>query len=233
MKIGILEAGHVLSALSEEFGSYPEMFASFLAGYGFEFETYSVVDGIFPQSATSADGWLITGSRYGAYEDLDWIEPLEVLIRDAYARSIPIVGVCFGHQILAQALGGVVEKFDGGWSVGPTDYRLEGVENPVSVMAFHQDQVVKPPKDAKVIGSTPFCENAVLVYGNKALSIQPHPEFSDDFFAALLEKRGRGLIPQDLLDSAADKIGVPLSGDWVSDQMAAFFKQPRAHGARQ
>ena len=228
MKIGILEAGHLPDEMSKQFGAYPDMCAKMLAGNGFEFEAFAVVDGIFPDSVTSADGWLITGSRHGSYEALDWIAPLEDFIREAYAKSIPLVGICFGHQVLAQALGGVVEKFEGGWSVGPTEYQLQGSDSPVSVIAFHQDQVVKRPKDAKVIGSTPFCAYAMLAYGNKALSIQPHPEFSDAFYEALVEARGRGLIPQELLIKAAEKMGTPLSSAWIFQQFAEFFKQPRA-----
>ena len=85
-----------------------------------------IADNEFPAGPDAADGWLITGSKHGAYEDHDWIPPLEQLIRDIYAAGRPLVGVCFGHQIIAQALGGTVEKFKGGWSVGHTTYEIEG-----------------------------------------------------------------------------------------------------------
>ena len=68
---------------------------------------------MFPEGIHDADGWLITGSRHGAYEDHPWIPPLEEFIRDAYAAQVPLVGICFGHQIIAQAMGGKVEKYQG------------------------------------------------------------------------------------------------------------------------
>ena len=126
MKIGILQTGHAPDALIDDTGDYDEMFRDLLGGHGFTFATFAVVDGQFPDSAKDADGWLITGSRHGAYDDLPWIPPLEDLIRDIHARGLPLIGVCFGHQIIAQALGGKVEKFKGGWAIGRTTYDQGG-----------------------------------------------------------------------------------------------------------
>ena len=140
MKIGILQCGRSPAMLVSKFGDYDDMCISLL-GMQFETAVYAVLDNDFPDSVQDADGWLISGSRFGVYEDHDWIPPLEDFLRTAYARSIPIVGICFGHQILAQALGGKVEKYSGGWSVGLVEYQMEGAEDPVPINAFHQDQV--------------------------------------------------------------------------------------------
>lgn len=228
MKIGILQAGHSPEGLIAEFGEYGEMFPRLLDGHGFTFQIYSVVDGIFPESVRDADGWLITGSRYGAYENHDWIPPLEDFLRAAYKTAVPIVGICFGHQILAQALGGKVEKYAGGWSVGATGYKMEGKN--LTLNAWHQDQVVKLPKDATVLGSSPFCKYAMLAYGDRALTLQPHPEFSSGFISGLINGRGRGVVPDDLLDAAAQRLKTPISNDAAAARIAAFFKQPRNQG---
>ncbi|PKP84422.1 MAG: glutamine amidotransferase, partial [Alphaproteobacteria bacterium HGW-Alphaproteobacteria-2] len=144
MKIGILQTGHAPDELIAEHGDYPAQFRRLLAGHGFEFDDYAVVDGEFPADIHAADGWLITGSRHGVYEDHPWIPPLEEFIRRAYVEHVPLAGICFGHQIIAQALGGKAEKFAGGWAVGPQTYRLAG-GGEITLNAWHQDQVTRRP----------------------------------------------------------------------------------------
>ncbi|MEM8698769.1 MAG: type 1 glutamine amidotransferase, partial [Pseudomonadota bacterium] len=102
--IGILETGRLPDALLPRHGSYPDMFMRLLRGHGFAFQSWPVLDGDFPPGVASCDGWLITGSRHGAYEGHAWIPPLEAFIREAVSAEIPMVGICFGHQIMAQAL---------------------------------------------------------------------------------------------------------------------------------
>ena len=224
MLIGILQTGYAPEALRDA-GDYPDMFTRLLGGHGFEFRTYRVVDMEFPDSASECDGWLITGSRHGTYEDLPFIKPLEQLIRDAFAAKVPVAGICFGHQIMAQALGGTVEKYRGGWSVGPTDYDFNGQR--LTMNAWHQDQVTTPPPGAQVIASSPFCQYAGLAYDDRGLSVQAHPEFADDFVKGLIDTRGRGLVPDPVLDDAREKLGAPLDSPDIAARIAAFFKQNR------
>lgn len=229
MKIGILQTGRSPEELRAEHGDYDAMFRTLLAGRGFDFETFAVLDGIFPASINDADGWLITGSRFGAYEDHAWIPPLEVFLRDVYANEIPIVGVCFGHQILAQALGGKVEKFAGGWSVGAHIYDSE--DGPKRVMAWHQDQVTVLPKDARIIGKTDFCAHAMLAYGDTALSVQPHPEINAEYMAALLKVRA-SLLPAEILRVAEESLSSELQTTEMADMFTEFFKRPRSNSQR-
>ena len=225
MKIGILQTGRSPETTVEKHGDYDEFFKRYLDGRGFGFVTYEVLDGEFPVSPQSADGWLITGSRFGAYEDHHWIPPLEELLRNIFGAGLPIFGVCFGHQILAQALGGKVEKFDGGWSVGPTAYKSSQFGDQ-KLIAWHQDQVTKRPEMAEVLGSSDFCENAILAYGDQALTIQPHPEFTAEFMGDLLVARGAAL-PQHIKDGAEAAQADPLTRISFADEIEAFFKKPR------
>lgn len=224
MKIGILQTGHSPEELSHE-GNYDAMFAKMLAGHGFSFETYPVVDGVFPDGPEVCDGWLITGSKHGAYEDHEWIAPLEELIRAINAQKRPLVGICFGHQIIAQALGGKVVKFHGGWSVGATEYNRDG--ETISVNAWHQDQVVQRPEGARVTGSSAFCENAFLAYGDHIWTSQPHPEFANSFVDGLIRTRGKGVVPEPILKAAAERIETPLNSDKIATEIAEFFKKER------
>ena len=225
MLIGILQTGEAPDALRDASGDYPDMFHSLLAGRGFTFRTWRVVDMAFPADLHQAQGWLITGSRHGAYEDHAFIPPLEAFIRNAYAARVPVVGVCFGHQIIAQAMGGRVEKFAGGWSVGATDYDFEG--ETVTLNAWHQDQVTAPPEGARVIASNDFCANAALLYDDRMLTVQAHPEFQPAFIDGLMQARGRGLVPEPLLAGAAQRLNDPLDTAPMADRIAAFFHQPR------
>ena len=225
MKIGILMTGHPPENMMER-GRYDKYFERLLDGNDFTFQGYAVVDGEFPASVEDADGWLITGSRHGAYEDHDWIPPLEDFVRAAWAARKPMIGVCFGHQIIAQAMGGKVEKFNGGWSVGRTEYRM-GDRN-VAINAWHQDQVVERPEGAQVIAETDFCENAGLLYGDTFWTIQPHPEYDSDFIEGLIRTRGKGVVPEDLMTEALNNLDAPTDRLDVAREMAAFFKKERA-----
>ena len=152
---------------------------------------------------------LVSGSRHGAYEDHAWIPPLEDFLRAAYAAAVPLVGICFGHQILAQALGGRVEKFDGGWSIGPTEYAFADGHRE-TVVAFHQDQITAKPEAAAVIASTDFCEFAGLAYPGPTISFQPHPEFTLAFIGDLLEAYQDRLDPAVVTDASA-RLSTPLT----------------------
>jgi len=226
MRIGILQTGLAPEGLSPTMGDYPDMFARLLDGQGFTFETFRVVDGQFPPAVTACDGWLITGSRHGVYEDHPWIAPLEAFIRAAFAAHVPVVGVCFGHQIVAQAMGGKVERFAAGWAVGPTSYDFG--DGTLTLNAWHRDQVTQAPPGATVIASNDFCANAALLYDDRALTVQAHPEFRPDFVRGLIETRGRGVIPDADLDAATARLDQPLQDQRMAARIAAFFRQPRA-----
>lgn len=226
MKIGILQTGHAPDPMRPKTGDYSDLFQKLLAGHGFTFDIYNVVDGAFPAGPRAADGWLITGSRHGVYEPHPWIPPLEQLIRDIRAQGVPLVGICFGHQIVAQALGGKVEKFSGGWNAGPVEYRLEGFPEPVRLMAWHQDQVVAPPPGARPLGSGETCQYAMLGYDDDILTIQPHPEFDAGFIRGLIDTRG-GSLPPEVLARAARDLDKPTASGAMAERIASFFLKSR------
>lgn len=222
MKIGILQTGQSPEILRGTLGDYPDLFERLLAGQGFTFATWHVEAMEFPASVHDADGWLITGSRHGVYEDHPFIPPLEQFIRDALGAQIPVVGICFGHQIMAQALGGKVAKFPGGWAVGAQEYDFG--DEKLTLNAWHQDQVITPPKGAQVLGRNEFCAIAALAYGAHGYSVQAHPEFEDDFVQGLIDTRGRGVVPDPLLQAAEAQQGGTRHAHRIAAQIAAHFK---------
>lgn len=209
LRLGILETGRPPEPLAEDYPDYPRMMADWLGMPVASMSQFAVLDNEFPNAPSDADLWVITGSRFGAYEDLPWIKPLEVFIRKCRDAHVPMVGICFGHQIIAQALGGVVEKSEKGWGVGVHEYAItdwppalgDAPEN-IRLQALHQDQVVKMPEGGETIASSEFCENAAIWYPGFAVTFQGHPEFSTEYASQILRIRRGTAIPEDRVDAA-------------------------------
>jgi len=221
MRIGILQTGRAPDELIARHGDYNEMFMTLLAGRGMTFTTYRVLDDEFPDSASSADGWLITGSRCGVYDGFPWIARLEDWLRQAIAQHAPVIGICFGHQVIAQALGGTVRKFDGGWQVGLKTYRNPMTGEQSQLLAWHQDQVISAPEHAVLRATALECRFAGLQLGDSVRTWQAHPEFSPDYIMGLFDVRGE-TINDDILRVGRDSLteGVP---DDVSGEMTEFL----------
>ncbi|MDF1614095.1 type 1 glutamine amidotransferase [Desulfurivibrio dismutans] len=223
MKIGILCTGRAPASLRSLHGDYGSMFRRLLAGNGLELQEWDVENRHFPTTVHAADGWLITGSRHGVYEDHPFIPPLEDFILAARQADVVMVGVCFGHQVMAQALGGRVDKFAGGWAVGPQQYSFAGER--LTLNAWHQDQVTEPPPGAQCVAGNDFCRYAALVYGHWGFSVQPHPEFSRSFMREMLTRRGPELVPGARLRTAIARLDAPLDQQRLAGLMIRFFRR--------
>ena len=126
MKIGILKTDAVREEWVSEHGEYPDMFAALLgaADPALTFTTYDVRLGEYPAAIEDEDAYLITGSRHSVYDPLPWIAPLMDFVRELDQRRIKLVGICFGHQLIAEALGGSTRKAEQGWGVGLHRHRF-------------------------------------------------------------------------------------------------------------
>lgn len=221
-RIAILETGAPPPVLAERHGDYPAMFRTLL-GDGHAFEVFDSRAGEWPEAA-AFDAAVITGSSAGVYEPHPWIGDLLDWIRGAKGRT-GLVGVCFGHQAMAQALGGRVEKSERGWGVGLHRYEVRSTEPwmtpPAATIAIpvsHQDQVVEKPAGARILLSSAFTPFAGLAWDDDAISLQGHPEFTPAYAADLTGGR-RERIGAELTDRALDSLGLPndraLVGEWL------------------
>jgi len=220
MKIGVLAAGITPDELLDKHGSYADMVINLLktTDEPFEFETFDVRLDDFPTDLESFDGWAITGSKSNVSENLPWMGKLKNIILHAKEHGQPMVGICFGHQIIADALGGKVDRFDGGWGIGLHDYAITGdwdfVPSSMSgfaINAVHQDQVVEKPESAQLLATSDFCANAGLVYEGFAITLQAHPEFSIDYEQDLIEVRKGNTFPEQLSNDAIDDLKLESS----------------------
>lgn len=239
--IGILATGAPSEEHTRTFGSYADMFVALLNRVApeFSFEIYDAADGRLPRFQTptranrtpTCDGFIITGSKHGVYERLPWMAPMESFIRAAYQADTPLVGICFGHQIVASAFGGVVEQYAGGWGVGVHRYDIrsrpaffdpdEG--DTLTLNAIHQDQVTAAPEGATLLVTSEFCRFGGFLFGNRILTLQGHPEFQPDYERALLETHRGGKIPSPGADAALETLGTPVENARVARWIARFL----------
>jgi GMP synthase-like glutamine amidotransferase len=231
-RVGLLMCGHVDPKSVHIAGDYPELFGGLLGPHGVELVRYDLDEGRFPDALDECDGWLCSPSRLSTYDDAPWLADAEALHREIVAKEAKYVGICFGHQLLAQALGGRVVRSDDGWRVGVQTYDVVApqpwMDPPLArfaLLASHQDQVVDVPADAVVIASAPSCPVAGLAVGERAWTIQGHPEFVPPLADHLLAGR-IDLIGAERVARARATLDEPLDRHTVARWIATFFTSP-------
>ncbi|MBI2785984.1 MAG: GMP synthase [Legionella longbeachae] len=198
MHLGILKCDTVSDVFVPEHGQYPEMFATLLSSVDptLKFTIYDAEHGELPSDLHEVDAYLITGSRHGVNDGYSWINQLEEFILRLHHAQKKVLGICFGHQLIAKVLGGRVIKSPKGWGVGilnNTLYIQKSWMNPqqktINILASHQDQVVELPFEAEVLAGSEFCPNYMMQIGNHFLTIQGHPEFTKAYSRDLMISR--------------------------------------------
>lgn len=227
MRLGVLETGRPPAALRERFGGYPDMFRRLLGEAAYDYRVFDVQAGDLPADAKACDAWLITGSACGVYDGAPWIADLMAFVREA--RDVPRIGVCFGHQLMAEALGGKVIQSPMGWGVGEHEYRVVSREpwmdgdDPIRLPASHQDQVVERPPGAEVFAASGFTPLGGLVWRDQpAISLQLHPEFEPAYAVALIESRRDRYAPEQAAAAIAS-YGRPDDRARVGGWLRAFL----------
>jgi GMP synthase-like glutamine amidotransferase len=237
MRVTILETGRAPGRLCEDYPRYPDMFVSLLskADKNLAFETVALVDGSPLPDPASCEAVLITGSPSGVYDSTPWMDKLRTFVRAAFKAGTPMIGVCFGHQIIADAMGGVVRKSDKGWGVGRHTYEIierrpwmNDAKASVSLSVSHQDQVIEPPPGAVTLARSKHTEHAMLAYeGAPVMSLQGHPEFSDAFVSALYGARRGKTLSDEVVDAALASLAKPEDSALTAEWMIRFLRSAR------
>lgn len=242
MLIGLLQCDDVAPELRGTHGNYPEMFETLFKRLDpkLEFRVWRCLDGEIPDDIEAVDAWLTTGSKFGVNDDLTWIRDLEAFIRRLWEAGKPLVGICFGHQLIARALGGEVVKSPRGWGVGlsfnrVTD-RAEWMTPPratLDLVVSHQDQVERLPPETRVLAGSDFCPYYLMQVGEHFLGVQGHPEFSPAYSRDLMALRRSVVGDQRVregeasLDSAVDD---EVMVRWILDFMRRAIAARRVPG---
>jgi GMP synthase-like glutamine amidotransferase len=213
MRVGLLVCDHVRDEFRGVAGDYPDMFEALL-GDQLELVPYHLVDGEFPASPGDCDGWITTGSRQSVYDDIPWVQRFAQLTRDIAGSDRRLVGVCFGQQMIAHALGGKVEQAPQGWGVGIKEVSVVHAEpwmepptDSFRILNSHRDQVTVLPTGGRVVGSNEHCPVSAMSVGERIIGIQGHPEFVPEYSAALMESRRGWLIPDEVVDAGIASLG--------------------------
>ena len=231
MIIGILQVDSVRDEFRGEFENYPEMFQSLFlqADDALEFRSFDVKAGELPVETSECDGYVITGSKDSVYDELPWIEELTVFVQRLHAEKRKLVGICFGHQLIAHCLGGRTEPARQGWAVGV--HRSEILKrmswmtpdvDAVSLVSSHKDQVVQLPDDAQILCGNDFCPIGGFMMGDHILTFQGHPEFSKAYSRTLMSFR-REILGELCYEMGVRSLDMPLTAQTIGEWIVNFI----------
>jgi GMP synthase-like glutamine amidotransferase len=230
MHICILHIGFDNDSLNKRHKTSPERFINLLKPSLPEakWTTIHCLEDNLPNDANGFDVYLITGGRYSVFEDLDWQQKLFDFIRQIYSNNVPLIGICYGHQAIAHALGGHVERFDNGWGAGVTSVNvinqpawLQPMAEKIYLLAMHQDQVTTIPTEATRFLDSHFCHNSGFYIDDRVLAIQQHPEFTSELCRDLIVKRKERIGKQ--YKPALQSLDIQHQGEYVGQWIANFI----------
>ncbi|MFC1748576.1 GMP synthase [Pseudomonadota bacterium] len=233
MKLGILHCGSVLPAFQVKFSDYPDMIQHWLADTGqpIEFSIYAVNHGTYPKHINDCDAYITTGSHESVYEHKAWINQFQSYLSELHKNRKKLIGICFGHQLIAQALGGKTKSATYGWGVGVKTSNIVTQPNwmqpPLSklnLLVSHQDQVTELPADSVLIAASDYCPHAAYTVGSHILCFQGHPEFNKQYSETLMRHRGN-LLGKKVLNEGLASLTLPTDEKVVAQWIMTFINQ--------
>ncbi len=229
MRLGLLVCDHVRPEFVDVSGDYPDMFRRLFTDYPeVEIVTYDAIDGEIPADPAECDAWITTGSRHSVNDAEPWIRDLEEFVREVAKQEIPFVGVCFGHQLIAKALGGTVVQSDRGWGVGAKEVNVRedvGLGKSYTVLTSYQDQIEELPPGAEILGWNEHCPVSMIGVGANMIGIQGHPEFDPEYSRALMAARRGRVIPEPTVDAGMQTLAEPMDSKLLAGWILDFVRR--------
>ena len=231
IRLAILKTDYVRTEWVPEFGEYPDMFEAVFrkCDPSISFQTFDTQLNEYPADLDAFDAYLITGSKSSVYDKEPWIEILMEFVRELNEQQRKLIGICFGHQLVAQALGGRVEKSPKGWGVGVHTHIFneipewhDGKTREFNILVSHQDQVIQNADGAKVLAGSDFCENAVCQLDNHVLTFQGHPEFVQDYSRKIIGFR-KEMIGEKVSRAGLESLSIAPDSLKVTKWIANFI----------
>ena len=230
MKLGLLVCDHVRPEFEHISGDYPDMFRRLFSEHPeVEIITYDVIGGVLPADPAECDAWITTGSRHSVNDDEPWIRRLETFVKDVAVAGVPFVGICFGHQLIAKALGGSVVESDRGWGVGIKEVEVRdslGLGSSYRILNSHQDQIERLPPGAEILGWNEYCPVSMIGVGDNMIGIQGHPEFEPAYSRALMESRRGNVISEETVDAGLATLDAAPDSALLSNWILGFVRKP-------
>ncbi len=242
MTFGLLQCDHVQPEFLGIAGDYDAMFRALFAAHAPEVKlrVFDLRAGDFPENPSLCDAWITSGSAASVYEDEAWLHRFAALVRDIRAAGTPYIGICFGHQMLAHALGGRVACSPRGWGVGAKEVKLSAQNRPAWIdppldsyrlLLSHQDQVEELPPGGRTLGGNAHCPNSMIAVGSSMIGFQGHPEYPAGYAKALMLSR-RDRIPPAIIDAALPTFDTPPDTAAVMSWILRFARDRRhCHGS--
>ncbi|MFI5399563.1 MAG: type 1 glutamine amidotransferase [SAR324 cluster bacterium] len=237
-RFAILKAGTAYRETREREGDFDRMFLRLLAEPGQVWDVHDVEHGHFPADPSVYDGFVITGSRASAYDERPWLRSLFELVRAGHARGQTLLGVCFGHQVLAQALGGDVRPNPRGWDVGVRELQLTpdaaqvpglaAAPHPLRVFELHVDAVTRLPPQAVTLAASSRTDREMIAFGPHTLGVQGHPEFEKEVIRVALAKlRGAGVLSEEEAAGNTATLAAEPDREFLRAWLRGFLREGR------
>jgi GMP synthase-like glutamine amidotransferase len=231
LRVCILDNDNLDPAVVDPYVSYgamtEKMFAA--AGTRWQFDRFNTTRQEYPDSFDAYDAVLLTGSRADSFSDTPWVQVLRARVTELLSQRKPLLGICFGHQLIAYCMGAPVGRAPNGWGMGRMDYEWVGTrpvkpdapDASLALLASHQDQVLALPVGATLQARSAFCPVAAYSVDDRVFCIQPHPEFVEDYSAWILQKRPES-VPAERRDQVRAELALPHAGLDVARYMRDF-----------